>query len=300
MLAAYLTGTDAEDVAAGIAGAIPAACGVGQVASIGRRLAAGEDESTIRKELSEDPARHVRQWLSAEKRPDKEIEEVVALGFAAGQTERIFDVMLDRLDDTLRDVGLVGVRDKDKDKDKDDKEDGGENAGRPQPTGLRRVRAERVRADGLFERKRDTSGGTSRDIMDFEGDEQQRIAYRQHVLEQLWRDFDMTFWRAIRGWLAELIGDTMVTLFRDATVQMSVAAGPGAAGPGGTRRGRRVLPAPLGVGGAGLVGTADRRVHALVDGPGELARPRRPPGRDKLGQQRGPERPVDRRRCPER
>ena len=225
VLAAYLTGTDAEDVAAGIAGAIPAAYGVGQVASIGRRLAAGEDESTIRKELSEDPARHVRQWLSAEKRPDKEIEEVVALGFAAGQTERIFDVMLDRLDDTLRDVGLVGVPDKDKDKDKDDKEDGGENAGRPQPTGLRRVRAERVRADGLFERKRDTSGGTSRDIMDFKGDEQQRIAYRQHVLEQLWRDFDMTFWRAIRGWLAELIGDTMVTLFRDATVQMSVAAG---------------------------------------------------------------------------
>lgn len=221
VLAAYLMGTDAGDVAAGIAGAIPAAYGVGQVASIGRRLAAGEDESTIRKELSEDPARHVRQWLSAEDRPDKEIEEVVALGFAAGQTERIFDVMLDRLDDTLRDVGLVGVPGKDK----GDKEDAGENGGGPQSIGLRRVRAERVRADSLFERKRDTSGGTSRDIMDFKGDEQQRIAYRQHALEQLWRDFDMTFWRAIRGWLAELIGDTMVTLFRDATVQMSVAAG---------------------------------------------------------------------------
>lgn len=220
VLTAYLTGTDAEDVAAGIAGAIPAAYDVGQVASIGRRLAAGEDQSTIRKELSEDPARHVRQWLSTENRPDKEIEEVVALGFAAGQTERIFDVMLDRLVNTLRDVGLVAVPEKDK----GDKGDAGEYRG-PQPTGLRRVRAERVRADSLFERKRDTSGGTSRDIMDFKGDEQQRIAYRQHVLEQLWRDFDMTFWRAIRDWLAELIGDTMVTLFRDATVQMSVAAG---------------------------------------------------------------------------
>jgi hypothetical protein len=220
VLAAYLAGTDAEDVAAGIAPVIPAAYGVGQVASIGRRLAAGEDQSTIRKELSEDPARHVRQWLSAENRPDKEIEEVVALGFAAGQTERIFDVMLDRLDNTLRDVGLVAVPENDK----GDKEDTEERGG-PRPTGLRRVRAERVRADGLFERKRDNSGGTSRDIMDFKGDEQQRIAYRQHVLEQLWRDFDMTFWRAIRGWLAELISDTMVTLFRDATLQMSVAAG---------------------------------------------------------------------------
>jgi hypothetical protein len=222
VLSAYLAGTDAEDMAVELAAAIPAGYGVGRVASIGRRLAAGDDQSVIRKELSEDPARHVRQWLETEKRPDKEIEEVVTLGFAAGQSERIFEVMLGRLNKTLLAVDLVAVPDKDK---KGNEAGAREEDDGPRLAGLQRSRGGRIRPDSLFERKRDTSGGTSRDIMDFKGDRQQQTAYRQAVLEQLWREFDMTFWGAIRGWLAELIGDTTVTLFRDASVQMSVAAG---------------------------------------------------------------------------
>jgi hypothetical protein len=219
VLAAYLAGTEAEPVAAEIAAAIPVTYDLDSVAAIARRLAAGEDRPAILQELSQDPARYVSQWLSADERTDEEIGEVTALSFAVGQSERIYEVMLKRLVDALIDVGLLPDPDREaKDKSKDREAAGDDDA--PRPAGLRRRRAGRVRPDGLLTRDRFTAGGTSREIVAFKMN-----VYHRHTLEELWRGFDMTFWGAVRDWLADLIGDTTVVLIRDAAVQVSVAAG---------------------------------------------------------------------------
>lgn len=215
VLEAYLSGPDAQAIAAEIAVAVPATYGLGSIAAVGRRLAEGEDRGVITQELSQDPARYVLQWLAAAERTDEEIGEVAALSFAVGQSERIYEAMLKRLADTLRDVGLLPDPETE---DIASDETATRQDDRPRPTGLRRARATRDRPDGLVARYSITLSGTSRDILTFRQDQ-----YHQPALEGLWRNFDMTFWSAVRDWLAELIGDT--TVIRDVAVQVSVAAG---------------------------------------------------------------------------
>lgn len=186
-------------------GIYPDTFGVGSVAAIGRRLARdGNSPQTLQeilRELSSDPGRYVREWLSAEERTDADIQRVTALCFAASRSERFFEVMLIRLEATLRDHGLIADP------------DGGEDSGvaAPAPAGLRALRTRG--ATGLIERE---DG-----LVRFQGrDEGQQHLYHRHAAQELWREYDMNFWIAVRDWLHGLIGDTALP-----DVQTSVAVG---------------------------------------------------------------------------
>lgn len=218
VLAAHLAGTDAAAVAGEFAEAIPVTYGVGKVADIGRRLAAGEEQSKVLGELSNDPMRHVREWFSADERTDRDIQEVTTLGFAAGLTERLFELMLRRLENTLREAGLIADPEKAGQEKENNADVSGEGAAL-RPAGLGGSRNRRRRENGLLERIPVSNGGTRQDLVAFG----QENAYHQFALKELWRDYDMTFWTAVRDWLGELIADTRV--IRDADVQVSVAAG---------------------------------------------------------------------------
>jgi hypothetical protein len=208
VLAACTAGSDAASRIDEIAEKIPDTCGVGDLAVIGKRLADGEDPEKILEELAHDPGRHVREWLSAEARTDDEIQLIVALSFSAGQSQRIFEAMLTRLGSTLRELGLLP-----------DPEDGKEDAdgGVPEPAaprsgGLNAARTRR-HPNELMER----SDGR----VHFRGrDANYRYLVHRHVLQELWAEYDMTFWVAVRDWLTELIGDTTIL-----DVQVSVALG---------------------------------------------------------------------------
>jgi hypothetical protein len=216
VLAAHLTGTDAEAQARRVAERIPKTYGIGQVAVVGRRLAAGEDEAKLLEELSRDPARHVREWLSPDTRSDREILEVLTLGFAAGQSQRVFEEMYDRLENSLRHAGIRPKPDKD-----------GAKAGSPRP-GLVDTLTREWPPDGLIGQSTVTEGRGSTEIVSF-----REAAYHRLALEQLWRLYQMRFWNAVRDWLADLVKETAVTVIDDATetriwndaVQVSVAAG---------------------------------------------------------------------------
>ena len=222
VLKVNLADADAETMAAAdqICGKIPdtypSAFTVGDVAAIGRRLASGkhspDDVQEILKELSSDPGRHVREWLSAEERDDDDIQRVTALCFAAGRSDRVFEVLVMRLTETLRESGLLADPDAENEAKKGSEDRVEDPPGVRRPSGLMTVRTRR-KATGLLERE----GGKVR----FQGKEaQQQYLYHRHLAQELWRDFDMNFWIAIRVWLAELIGDTTI---RD--VQVSVALG---------------------------------------------------------------------------
>jgi hypothetical protein len=162
----------------------------------------------ILQELHSDPGRYVREWLAADERTDDEIQRVTALCFAASQTERVFDVMLIRLEATFRDQGLV--REPEASSDKRENDDPAKEVF-ARPPRLRALKTRR--ATGLLERE----NGSVR----FQGKEaRQQYLYHRHALQELWRDYDMKFWIAVREWLAELIGDTTLH-----DVQVSVAAG---------------------------------------------------------------------------
>jgi len=206
----------ADEVAGEIPDTYPGRFSIGAVAALGRRLAAPgasfpEIVREIQQELSSDPGRYVREWLADEARTDDDFRRATALCFAAGRSERIFEVMLMRLESALRDSGLaeeeVGQNAK----------NGEDDVGQDAPAvrrgaGLGGLRTRR-KANGLLERE----GGKVR----FQGREApQQYLYHRYTVQELWRDFDMNFWIAIRDWLAELIGDTAI---RD--VQVSVAAG---------------------------------------------------------------------------
>ncbi len=222
VLAAYLAGTDAQDIIGQLAERLPATdyYEIGQVASVGRRLADGAEVQAILDELSEDPARFTRDWLSAEARTEQDLLVVVALAFAVGQTQRIFDVMLKRLESTLQAVGMLpGSEQAGADKDKGKDETPRDASGDPR-SGLLKARINRNHKEGLLRRESVTEGGVSWEVVSFRGE-----ASHREALAGLWHDFDMTFWIPVREWLSELIADTTVTSRRDAAIQVSVAHG---------------------------------------------------------------------------
>jgi hypothetical protein len=208
VLAEYTAGTEAAGRIAEVAGKVPDTCGVGDLAFIGRRLAEGEDPAKILEDLSHDPGRHVREWLSAEERTDDEIQLIVTLSFAAGQSQRVFEAMGGRLDETLRHVGLVP----DPGDEKENADAGERDHAAPRPRGLRASRTRR-HPNELIERKDGRVYFRGKDAS------YQFLAHR-HALQELWAEYDMAFWVAVRDWLTELIGDTAIH-----DVQMSVALG---------------------------------------------------------------------------
>lgn len=172
----------------------PEAFGIGSVAAIGRKLASSgnspETLEQILRDLSSDPERYVSEWLSAEERTDEEIQRVTALCFAASHSERIYELMHMRLEETLKDRKLVKG-----------KTDGG--------LGRSRTR----RSMGIIERK---AG-----VVQFQGEaEWQQYQHHRHAVQELWRCYDMNFWLAVHEWLAELIEDTTLD-----EVHVSVAVG---------------------------------------------------------------------------
>lgn len=172
----------------------PEAFGIGSMAAIGRKLAgSGNSPETLQQilsDLSSDPERYVSEWLSAEERTDEEIQRVTALCFAASHSERIYELMHMRLEETLRDHKLVKG-----------KSDGGLNRSRTR------------RSMGIIERK---AG-----VVRFQGDaEWQQYQHHRHAVQELWRCYDMNFWLAVHEWLAELIEDTTLD-----DVHVSVAVG---------------------------------------------------------------------------
>ena len=215
VLAAYLADPDTDGAAgqiAEVAGKIPDTYGVAAVASVAQRLANGADQTTILEELSNDPGRYVSEWLSADERTDDEIQAATTLSFAAGQSERLYELILKRLGNTLREVGVLPDP-ADSQPAKPDSDDAAKGGFVPPVSGLRGTRTRRSRADGLLVRV----DGRVR----FPGEEaRHQSLYHRHALEELWRDYDMSFWAAVRGWLADLIGDTSLH-----DVQLSVAVG---------------------------------------------------------------------------
>ena len=172
----------------------PGAFGIGSVAAIGRRLAAsGNPAETVQEilhDLSSDPERYVREWLSAEERTDEELQRVTALCFAAAQSERIYEVMHMRLETTLRNRKLAKAKTED---------------------GLGGARTRK--SMGIIERK---AG-----VVRFQGEaESQQYLHHRHAVQELWGSYDMNFWLAVREWLAELIEDTTLD-----DVHVSVAVG---------------------------------------------------------------------------
>lgn len=206
VLAACTRGTEAESRIAEVAEMVPDTCGVGDLAVVGRRLAQGEDPAEIAKELSHDPGRHVHEWLSAAARTDDEIQLTVTLSFAAGQSQRVFEAMRIRLEGTLRRVGLVP----DPADEKEDADDRDRAA--PRPRGLSASRTRR-HPNELMERKDGRVHFRGKDAS------HQYLTHR-HALQELWAEYDMIFWGAVREWLTELIGDTAIH-----DVQVSVALG---------------------------------------------------------------------------
>lgn len=208
VLAAYTAGTDAAGRIAEVAEKVPDTCGVGDLAVIGRRLAKGEDPAEILEELSRNPGRHVREWLSAEERTDYDIQLIVTLSFAAGQSQRIFEAMRGRLEGTLRRMGLLP----DPEDEKEDASEGDRDRTAPRSRGLSASRTRR-HPNELMER---TDGRVH-----FRGkDASYQYLTHRHALQELWAEYDMTFWVAVRDWLTELIGDTTIH-----DVQVSVAMG---------------------------------------------------------------------------
>lgn len=204
VLASYAAGTDAAGRIAEVAEKAPEGCGVGNLAVIGRRLAKGEDPAKILEELSHDPARHVREWLSAEVRTDDEIQLVVTLSFAAGQSQRIFEAMRSRLESTLHRMDLLPDPENDNEGDRD--------GIAPRSRGLSASRTRR-HPNELMERKEGRVRFRGKDA------NHQYLTHR-HALQELWAEYDMTFWVAVRDWLTGLIGDTAIH-----DVQVSVAMG---------------------------------------------------------------------------
>jgi hypothetical protein len=217
VLAAHMADKDpdgetASRIAALIPDTYPDGYGVGMVASIAQRLAANaDDEQKILDELSSDRGRYVREWLSADERTDHEIQAITALSFAAGQSDRLFEVMVKRLENSLREAGLVPTAE-DVTQAKKEADDAARGGFIPRPSGLRGART-RARQDGLLMREL----GTVR----FQGEESHhQYLYHRYTLQELWREYDMTFWIAVRQWLEGLIGDTTIL-----DVQVSVAVG---------------------------------------------------------------------------
>jgi hypothetical protein len=208
VLAACTAGSDAAGQIAEIAEKVPDTCGVGDLAVIGQRLADGEDPAKILEELAHDPGRHVREWLSADARTDDEIQLVITLSFAAGQSQRIFEAMLSRLGSTLRRMDLLP----DPEGEKADANDGDRDRAAPRSRGLSASRTRR-HPNELIERNDGRVHFRGRDAS------YQYLIHR-HVLQELWAEYDMNFWIAVRGWLTELIGDTAIH-----DVQVSVALG---------------------------------------------------------------------------
>jgi hypothetical protein len=208
VLAAYAADGSTAGQIARIAEKVPDTYGVGDLAVIGQALAEGEDPAKILAEMSHDPGRHVREWLLAEARTDDEIQQVITLCFAAGQSQRIFEAMLDRLRSTLRDLGLIS----DPEQEKDDTDDGDRGRSAPRTRGLSATRT-RSHPNELLERKDDHVHFRGKDA------NYQYLSHR-HALQELWAEYDMSFWMAVRSWLTELIGDTAIH-----DVQVSVALG---------------------------------------------------------------------------
>jgi len=214
VLAVHTAGGDAGSAAGRIvemAEKVPDTYGVGDIAVLGQRLAEGENPANILAELSHDPGRHVREWLAAEERTDDEIQQVVTLCFAAGQSQRIFEAMLSRLGSALRDMHLLPDPEEDK-HDKDDADEDGRDRSARRARGLSAARTRR-RPNDLLERKEGR--------VHFRGkDPNYQYMSHRHALQELWGEYDMSFWVAVRGWLTELIGDTAIL-----DVQVSVAVG---------------------------------------------------------------------------
>ena len=208
VLAACMAGGDAAGRIAEIVEKVPDSCGVGDLAVIGQRLAEGEDPAKLLEELAHDPGRHVREWLSAEVRTDEDIQLIVTLSFAAGQSQRIFEAMLTRLGITLRSLGLLP----EPEDDKKDIDEGDHDRAVPRSRGLSASRTRR-HPNELMERNDGRVYFRGKDA------NYQYLVHR-HTLQELWAEYDMTFWIAVRDWLTELIGDTTIH-----DVQVSVALG---------------------------------------------------------------------------
>ncbi|MGD0067328.1 MAG: hypothetical protein ABSB76_28310 [Streptosporangiaceae bacterium] len=208
VLAAYVPDESMAGRIAEIAERVPDTYGVTDLAVRAQRLAKGEDPAKILAEMSHDPGRHVREWLSVEGRKDDEIQQVVALCFATGQSQRLFEAMLGRLGSTLHDLGLAA----EPEEDKGDTDDGDRARSTPRTRGLSALRT-RSQPNELLERKDGRVYFRGRDGT------YQYLSHR-HTLQELWAEYDMSFWIAVRSWLTELIGDTAIH-----DVQVSVALG---------------------------------------------------------------------------
>jgi len=91
---------------------------------------------------------------------------------------------------------------------------------KPRQSGLFRARNAARRADGLLAQDTVTEGGISSELVRFREE-----ASHQQAVKDLWHDFDITLWGAVRAWLHELVGDTDGHVRRDAGIQVSVARG---------------------------------------------------------------------------
>lgn len=206
LLASYLGGTELELLIDDIADAVPGDCGIGPIVALARRLLSGEDPTKALEEVGNDAAERVQQWFAAE-RPLTEILEVVALAFAAGRSERSFETMLARLVKTIEDAGYAL-----------DTDDPGRKRKRQAPRRLRPVRADRNRPEGLIGRETVVIEGAAQSVVKFRVN-----GYRHEVLAQGWRNYDGTFWDAIRGWLDAVVADSAMEW--NADTQRTVAAG---------------------------------------------------------------------------
>ena len=220
-LAAYAVGVAPETVAR-VAGELPGTGSypVGSIASTGRRLADGVDEAVLIEELSGAPEQFTSQWLSAPERTEGDFQEVITLCFAVGQSRRIYEVMLGRLEGSLQADGLLPEPEdnhiqKERDRDYPIREDS-----IPRPSRLLKARHGGRREEGLLAREVITEGGIRWELVRFRDE-----ASHERAIEDLWHDFDMTLWGSVRAWLHELIGDTDGIMRRDAGIRLSVAHG---------------------------------------------------------------------------
>jgi hypothetical protein len=197
LLAAYLTGTTAEGRLDEVIGKLPDRCEVSSVVSLARALAAGADLNATLRRLRDEPAEHVRRWFHDS--PISDILTVTALVFMEGQDERVFEALLQQLKEGAESTGRIQMR-------------AGHRGLLPQ------ARAVRPLPDELIARTMGSAGRVDKTLVNF-----RMSGFRRHILAELCRDWDSSFWDVVRHWLASVIqleaGESASDL------QVTVAAG---------------------------------------------------------------------------
>ena len=173
--------------------------------ALARRLEGGEDPATALDEVRNDAADRVRQWF--EKPSSAEIHEVITLAFAAGLSERVFEMMLGRLITAIADAGYTLDADA---------------AGQAEPVRapklLRPARADRGRAEGLISRETVIIDGGTVTVVNFRD-----AGYRHAVLATLCGSYSATLWDVVRVWLKDVVSNGQGR--NAAAAQITVAEG---------------------------------------------------------------------------